>query len=496
MMITPENSILAAVVLPLIGAIGIRFAGRWPNLRELVTLTTAVLTFWLIILLLVPVYAGARPEVLLFTLFPGVEVKFIIEPLGILFSCIASSLWIITTIYSIGYMRAHQEKNQTRFYMAFAVAISCAIGISFSGNVITLFIFYELLSLSTYPLVTHAGTDDAKKGGRVYLGILLTTSIMFFLPAIIWTLHIAGTLDFTVGGILSDKTSNTVLGVILLLYMFGIGKAALMPFHRWLPAAMVAPTPVSALLHAVAVVKAGVFSVLKISLFIFGLDTLEGLDMTQFLMYLAAATILIASIVAMRQDNLKRRLAYSTVSQLSYIVLGAMLATRLGFIGGGMHIATHAFGKITLFFCAGSILVATHKTEISQMRGLGRDMPFTMAAFLIGSLSIIGFPPFGGLWSKWYLALGALDADEILMLVVLMVSSILNVAYLLPIAIRGFFSDPDSSVNNGELVKDPVKLQEAPPSCVAAQSFTAAGTLVLFFYSEPIYLLLNSIFIH
>ena len=495
-MITPENSILVAFVLPLIGAIGIRFAGRWPNLRELVTLTTAVLTFWLIILLLVPVYAGARPEVLLFTLFPGVEVKFIIEPLGILFACIASSLWIITTIYSIGYMRAHHEKNQTRFYMAFAVAISCAIGISFSGNVITLFIFYELLSLSTYPLVTHAGTDDAKKGGRVYLGILLTTSIMFFLPAIIWTLHIAGTLDFTVGGILSDKTSNTVLGVILLLYMFGIGKAALMPFHRWLPAAMIAPTPVSALLHAVAVVKAGVFSVLKISLFIFGLDTLEGLDMTQFLMYLAAATILIASIVAMRQDNLKRRLAYSTVSQLSYIVLGAMLATRLGFIGGGMHIATHAFGKITLFFCAGSILVATHKTEISQMRGLGRDMPFTMAAFLIGSLSIIGFPPFGGLWSKWYLALGALDADEILMLVVLMVSSILNVAYLLPIAIRGFFSDPDSSVNNGELVKDPVKLQEAPPSCVAAQSFTAAGTLVLFFYSEPIYLLLNSIFIH
>jgi multicomponent Na+:H+ antiporter subunit D len=380
--------------------------------------------------------------------------------------------------------------------MAFAVAISCAIGISFSGNVITLFIFYELLSLSTYPLVTHAGTDDAKKGGRVYLGILLTASIMFFLPAIIWTLHIAGTLDFTVGGILSDKASNTVLGVILLLYLFGIGKAALMPFHRWLPAAMIAPTPVSALLHAVAVVKAGVFSVLKISLFIFGFDTLEGLDMTQFLMYLAAATILIASIVAMRQDNLKRRLAYSTVSQLSYIVLGAMLATRLGFIGGGMHIATHAFGKITLFFCAGSILVATHKTEISQMRGLGRDMPFTMAAFLIGSLSVIGLPPFGGLWSKWYLALGALDADEILMLAVLMVSSILNVAYLLPIAIRGFFSDPDSSVNNGELDKVPVKLHEAPPSCVAAQSFTATGTLVLFFYSEPIYLLLNSIFIH
>ena len=393
-------------------------------------------------------------------------------------------------------MRAHQEKNQTRFYMAFAVAISCAIGNSISGNDITLFIFYELLSLSTYPLVTHAGTDDAKKGGRVYLGILLTASIMFFLPAIIWTLHIAGTLDFTVGGILSDKASNTVLGVILLLYLFGIGKAALMPFHRWLPAAMIAPTPVSALLHAVAVVKAGVFSVLKISYFIFGLDSVGGLDMTQFLMYLAAATILIASIVAMRQDNLKRRLAYSTVSQLSYIVLGAMLATRLGFIGGGMHIATHAFGKITLFFCAGSILVATHKTEISQMRGLGRDMPFTMAAFLIGSLSIIGLPPFGGLWSKWYLALGALDADEILMLGVLMVSSILNVAYLLPIAIRGFFSDPDSSVNNGELDKVPVKLHEAPPSCVAAQSFTATGTLVLFFYSEPIYLLLNSIFIH
>ena len=227
---------------------------------------------------------------------------------------------------------------------------------------------------------------------------------------------LTGQMDFTAGGILAGKIDDGMLAILLALFAFGIGKAALMPFHRWLPAAMVAPTPVSALLHAVAVVKAGVFSMLKIGVYIFGIDNLAATGASTWLMWLAAFSILAASIIAVQQDNLKRRLAYSTVSQLSYITLGVALASSMGAIGGAMHIVTHAFGKITLFMCAGAIYVATHKTEISQMRGLGRAMPFTFIAFGIGALSIIGLPPLGGSWSKWLLMVGAADANQQIMI--------------------------------------------------------------------------------
>jgi multicomponent Na+:H+ antiporter subunit D len=360
------------------------------------------------------------------------------------------------------------------------------MGIAFAGNLLTLFIFYEVLTLSTYPLVTHAGNEEAKAGGRTYLGILLFTSIVFLLTAVIWTWSISGSLDFVPGGVLEGKASPGIAAILLVLYVFGIGKAAVMPFHRWLPAAMVAPAPVSALLHAVAVVKAGVFTVLKVAVYIFGIDFLAGLASSRWLMYIAAATILIASLVAMRQDNLKRRLAYSTVSQLSYIVLAAMIATPLAIVGGAMHIAMHAFGKITLFFCAGAIDVALHKKNISEMRGIGRAMPFTMGAFLIASLSIIGLPPLGGLWSKWYLALGALQADEVLMVAVLMISSLLNVAYLLPIPVRAFFEKPD----DGESISG---IKEAPLPSLVALCFTALGCGFLFFFPDPLFRLAQAI---
>ncbi len=401
---TVEQMIQLCVFLPFAGAAVIPLTGANPNLREAVTLITAVILFALVAGIYPTVAAGGTPSVILAEMLPGLSIAFVVEPLGMIFAGVASFLWIVTSIYSIGYMRGHEEANQTRFYAFFAIAIGAAMGVAFAGNMLTLFIFYELLTLSTFPLVTHHGTEEAKRAGRVYLGILLGTSIAFQLFAIIWTWTITGTLDFTQGGILEGRASHLVVGILLALYTFGIGKAALMPFHRWLPAAMVAPTPVSALLHAVAVVKAGVFAVVKVVVYIFGIDFLWQIGVSGWLQYVAAATILIASLVAMNQDNLKARLAYSTISQLSYIVLGAMLVSDLAIIGSGMHLAMHAFGKITLFFCAGAIMVATHKTEISQMRGIGRAMPVTMGAFLIGSLSIIGLPPFGGLWSKWYLA--------------------------------------------------------------------------------------------
>jgi multicomponent Na+:H+ antiporter subunit D len=467
-------AILIALGLPLAGALGIALAGRWPNLREGVTLATAAALFAVVVLLLCDVMAGARPAAHLISVLPGLELGFAIEPLGMLFALVASFLWLVTSIYSIGYMRANEEPHQTRFYACFALALAATIGIAFAGNMFTLFIFYEALTISTYPLVAHTGTAEARRSGRTYLGILLGTSIVFLLFAIIWTWSLTGTLDFREGGILEGHASQAVLGILLVLYVFGVGKAALMPFHRWLPAAMVAPAPVSALLHAVAVVKAGVFTILKLVVYIFGIDTLSAMTGSGWLIYVAGFTIVTASLVALRQDNLKRRLAYSTIGQLGYVVLGAGLANAYGILGGGMHIAAHAFGKITLFFCAGAIYTALRKTRVSELDGIGRTMPVTMTCFAIGALSLIGLPPMVGAWSKWNLALGTIEAESYLLLTALALSSLLNIAYLLPIVTRAFFASPAGATSGG--------VKEAPIPCLVGLGISAAGCIVLFFY--------------
>lgn len=479
-----EQILTLIIVLPLLAALLITMLGAFPNLRESVTLAASLVLFLVVFSLLDQVSSNKVLLLEWIEIFPGLSLAFSLEPLGLLFALIASFLWMITTIYAIGYMRAHHEQNQTRFYVCFALAISAVMGIAFADNLLTLFIFYEVLTLSTYPLVTHAGNEDAKKGGRTYLSILLGTSVAFFLLAILITWGLAGTLTFTEGGILANTASKTVLGLVLILFCFGIGKAALMPFHAWLPSAMVAPTPVSALLHAVAVVKAGVFSILKIVIYIVGIDELATLPLKDVVLYVATATIFLASCIAMLQDNLKARLAYSTISQLSYIIVGAMLATPAALAGASMHIATHAFGKITLFFCAGAILVASHKKYVSELQGIGRTMPFTMLAFLIGSLSIIGLPPTGGTWSKWFLMLGALDADKFLVVVVLMLSSLLNIAYLMPIAIRAFFvaTPQQESV-----------IHEAHLACLLAMAITSVACVVLFFSPDGLYELVTKI---
>ena len=486
---TGELAMVVAVLAPLAGAVLIAASHRHPNRRETATLATAVALFILVLPLLEPVMAGERPGTTLWEIIPGISISLEAEPLGMVFALVASFLWIVTSVYSIGYMRGHHEENQTRFYVCFAIAISSAIGVAFAANMFTLFIFYEVLTLSTYPLVTHHGTDEARRGGRTYLGLLLFTSIGFQLLAIVWTWSITGTLDFTVGGIFEDKVSPTLIGILLLLYMFGIGKAALMPFHRWLPAAMVAPTPVSALLHAVAVVKAGVFTVLKVTVYVFGIDLLADVHAKDLLLYVAAFTIIAASLIAIREDNLKRRLAYSTVSQLSYVVLGGMLVNEISVIGGGMHIAMHAFGKITLFFCAGAILVAAHKTNVSDLDGIGRVIPITMFAFLVGALSVIGLPPLGGSWSKFLLALGAARSDQYVFVGVLMLSTLLNVAYLLPPVVRAFFLPPPNAPGQQ------ISFNEAPLACLAAICVTAAGSVLLFFFADPLYVLLEPIVI-
>ncbi|WP_416899672.1 MAG: proton-conducting transporter membrane subunit [Minwuia sp.] len=482
MNLTVETQILLALAVPLIGMVLIGLTGRWPNLRETVTLITATVNAVNVWTILPVVLAGGRPLVSVIEILPGLPMKFEVEPLGMLFAAVAASLWIVNSIYSIGYMRGNKEVRQTRFYACFALAIAGAMGVAFAGNLLTLFIFYEVLTLSTYPLVTHKENDEARRGGRTYLGILIATSIGLQLPAIIWTWSLTGTMDFQPGGILLGHVQGLTAGLLLALYMYGIGKAALMPIHRWLPAAMVAPTPVSALLHAVAVVKAGVFTVIKVIVYIFGLELISTEPSTNWLIYAAAITLTLASLIAMQQDNLKRRLAYSTVSQLSYVILGAALGVAMGVVGAGMHIAMHAAGKITLFFCAGAIYVAAHKTEISDMKGLGRVMPVTMICFMIGALSVIGVPPLGGSWSKTLIMLGAADAGFQLMIGVLILSSLLNVAYLMPIPLRGFLYRPPGSPEGA-----PVKIHEAPLPCLIAIVITSLLCVALFFGADHIH---------
>jgi multicomponent Na+:H+ antiporter subunit D len=482
--VSGELWIALVLLLPVLGAGAIALLGRRPELRDGAMLLVAVATCGAVAKLAPAVSAGARPELALWDLFPGVSLRFELEPLGLLFALVASGLWIATGVYAIGYMRGHHETHQTRFFACFSLAIGSALGVAFAGNLLTLFLFYELLTLSTYPLVTHHGTDEAMRAGRVYLGILLSTSIGMLLAAVLWTASLTGTLDFRPGGILAGRATPAQTGLLLALFMFGTGKAALMPFHRWLPAAMVAPAPVSALLHAVAVVKAGVFTVLKISIYVFGPDHLRETGVSTALTYVAGATLLGASLIALGKDNLKVRLAYSTVGQLAYIVLGAMLGTTSGLIGGGLHLAMHAMGKITLFFCAGAIDVAHHKQQVSEMDGIGRAMPFTMSAFLLGSLGIIGVPPAGGAWSKWYLALGALDAHQPLFAAVLMLSSLLSTGYLMPVVARAFFARGGSA---------PAGVREAPLLCVVPLCITGVGTLLLFFAGPALYRLLEPI---
>ncbi len=355
---TDAGIIELALALPLLALLSTGLFSQRENLREFFNVTVATVLFCVVISLAGHVFAGQRPSVTLFEVVPGFPIAFQAEPLGMLFALVASGLWIVTTCYAIGYMRSHHEQHQTRFYACFAIAIFAAIGAALAQNLFTLFFFYEIMTLSTYPLVTHHGTDAARKGGRTYLGILLSTSVGLLMFALVWTWQLTGgSLDFVEGGILrapyeAGKVSQLQLGILLALFAFGTGKAALMPMHRWLPAAMVAPTPVSALLHAVAVVKVGVFTIMKVAVYVFGIDLLRESGVSTWLMYVAAATVLLASLVALTKDNLKARLAYSTVSQLSYIVLGAALANSWGVIGGSMHIAMHAVGKITLFFCA------------------------------------------------------------------------------------------------------------------------------------------------
>lgn len=477
-LIAPESLIGIAILAPFAGALLIPAFRRHPNLREAVTLASAVVLCLSVAALLPGVLAGARPDLQVLDVVPGLSLAFKVEPLGMLFALVAASLWVVNSLYSIGYMRTNSEPRQTGFYVCFAVALGSTIGLAFARNLFTLFLFYEALTIATYPLVTHKLDHQAVRAGRLYLLLLLGSSLLLFLPAIVVTWMLAGTLDFTPGGILGGKADAPLLTLLLALYIFGVGKAAVMPMHFWLPAAMVAPTPVSALLHAVAVVKAGVFTILKVVMLIFGIETLSLAGQSLWLTVIAGTTIIVASVIALAQDNLKRRLAYSTISQLSYVVLGAAILTPISLVGAALHIAAHAVGKITLFFAAGSIHTAAHLTQVSQLDGLGRRMPWTMGAFAIGALAMIGVPPTAGFLGKWFIMTAAVQTSNWLAVAVICTSTILTAGYFLPIVYRAFFRAPPSAHDARHVVG------EAPWPIVLALTVTAAATLLLFIWPE------------
>ncbi len=475
---------LTAVAIPMIGAVAIALAAHRPRLRDGLCFATPLPLFAAVVMLTSAyVVAGDTRAVTLLEIMPGLEIALAVQPLGLTFALLAATLYIVATPYALGYMKHGGYGNLARFMACYAIALGAAMGIAFAENLLTLYLFYEILSISTYPLVAHTGTDKARSGARTYLALLLVTSVGLMLPAMVAIWMLTGTLAFRPEGIMAGRVDPALGALLLVVLAYGIGKAALMPFHRWLPAAMVAPTPVSALLHAVAVVKAGVFSMLTVALFIFGLDYLRGLATQPLMLYIAVFTMIAASLVALHQDNLKARLAYSTVSQLAYIVTGALLATELSALGGGLHMLMHGFGKITLFFCAGAIYIASGINTVSGMDGLARRMPLTMLAFFVGALCVIGLPPSGGFWSKWYLVSGAYSAGHYLVVGAFVLSTLLNIAYLLPPVTRAFLKPPPDDRASG--------VNEAPALCLIPLLLTAAGTLVLFVLADPAYHLLT-----
>ncbi len=470
-MVTEIHSIIPAlaVLVPMIASVLILASGKYPNLRESWTFVAAIIQFGLVISML-PIILDHKVVIYpVIEILPHLPIVFKVDAFGMLFAITAASLWILVSSYSVGYMRSLAEHAQTRYYFCFAIALASAVGIAFSSNLITLFAFYELLTISTYPLVIHIETPEAMSAGKKYLAYLMTAGVSL-LFSILVVYHYTGTTAFSFTGIAGmDKIPKTILVILFVTFMIGCAKAAFMPLHAWLPAAMIAPTPVSALLHAVAVVTAGVFTATRVTLYVYGVDLMRASGLWLYTAYFVSITIILASIYALMQDNLKKRLAYSTVSQLSYILLGAVLVTQHGITGGMLHMPYHAIMKITLFMCAGALIVTAKKENISEMNGIGRQMPITMLAFTVAALGMVGMPPVGGYVTKWFLLLGAAEMHSMILVAVLLVSAVLNAAYFFPVVYVAFFKKPDHEL----------RYREAPLTMLVPIVVTAILSIVI-----------------
>lgn len=463
---------LVAIATPILAAVAMAVLPG-PRSRAAALGTAAAVTATTAAVVALRVADGRAPEVTLGSLGPGLELGLRVDAAGALFAVVAGVLWLLAVPYTLGYLRSAGVQHQPRFLVAFAACIGATMGLAYSANLVTFFLFYELLTLATYPLVVHTRSPEALAAGRRYLLTLLAGgSALLVLVVSVEVVAPGG--SFTPGGYLDGVVGPVALTAFVVLAVLGVGsKAALMPLHRWLPSAMVAPTPVSALLHAVAVVKAGVFGFVRIFGYVIGPVPMADLGLGVAVGTLAAVTVVTASVIAFRQDQLKRRLAYSTVAHLALMVLGLSLATAAAWEGALLHLLNHAVLKITLFFCAGALYATAKVDRVSQLDGIGRRMPLTMAAFGVASLGLAGVPPVGGFVSKWFLSLGAIEAESPVLAAVVLGSGLLTAGYLLPIVHRAFFRRPpedvDAAATHGE----------APWSMVLPLSATAAVGLLL-----------------
>jgi multicomponent Na+:H+ antiporter subunit D len=449
---TSEASLLPLLVimLPVLTASMVVALRRHPTARDVSLVLGAVVTFLVVASMLPGVLAGDAPTTTLFEVLPGASLALRADGMAMVFALLAAFLWVLASPYAIGYLRGDGAEHQTRFMAFYALCLSTAFGVAMAADLLTFFIFYELLTVATYPLVTHKGDAKAIAAGRRYLGYLVSGGALVLLATAI-LYQATGELSFQAGGFVTSATSTAVVTVAFLLFAVGFGtKAGLMPLHAWLPSAMVAPTPVSALLHAVAVVKAGVFAFGRIIGFVFGPEVLAQVGVHHVVAVVAATTIIVASFVALRQDHLKRRLAYSTIAHLAYIVLGFALLSPTAFEGSLLHIVNHGALKITLFFVAGALHVHLHLDHVSELDGVGRRMPFTMGAFALASLGLAGLPLMGGFLSKWHLVLGAFEGGSLWAAAVMTGAGLLTAGYLFPVVHRAFFrSPPEGDAHDG-----------------------------------------------
>ncbi len=469
------------MLTPFVGAYAVIALRNHPNPREGASLVAALLTFLFAAFSLPAAFGGSAKPTPAVELLPGLGLQLNGDGLGLLFAVLASFLWILTTVYSVGYMRGLKEHTQTRYYACFALVMGATMGVALSSNLFSLFLFYEILTVATYPLVIHKETEEAFAAGRKYLVYTLSGGVAVLAGMMLLQgLGGSGALSFIGGGnpALAAISPDLARAAFVLLFAgFGV-KAAIMPIHGWLPTAMIAPTPVSGLLHAVAVVKAGVFGELRLMLFLFG-PLMVTLGVQWLAIAAAAITVIGGSLLALLQDDFKARLAYSTISQLSYILLGAAMLVPVAasgvtsemmfvlVVGVAFAIAAHAFGKLTMFFVAGAVAVETGKTKISELDGIGKKMPREFVAFTLAALSMIALPPMAGFVAKWYISAGAWNAGFWWVPILLVVSSALNVGYWLPILIRAFFRPYEGEMG------------EARPLLAAPLIVTAAGAVLL-----------------
>ncbi|MFV9878252.1 MAG: proton-conducting transporter membrane subunit [Anaplasma ovis] len=488
--------LLSAVLLPFASAALILALRNVRRAHEVLTLASSC-TLVPILYRIYVLCAGSKGgAVLRYEMTSSLCIALQPEALGIMFALMVSLLWLITNVYTICYMNKTDSKNACHhpvFYACFAASIGCTLCVAFSGNIATLFIAYEMLTACTYPLIIHGLSASSIAGGRFYLKTLLCTSMLFFLPAVIMICGLNGAAGLFGTASFISETHPAFLPILLILLCYGVTKAAIVPAHVWLPEAMVAPTPVSALLHAVAVVKSGVFTIIKITVYVLGVRGMgeyyatvsETIYNCNVLMYLSAATIIVGSIMAMRQSNLKKLLAYSTVSQLSYITLAVSMYTDGAIRAAVLQMVCHAFAKITLFFSAGAIYAVTGKTSVKEINGIGRAMPLTIAAFCIGALAMIGVPPASTFWGKFSILSEAMGNGHIMVVLTMVASTLLNTLYFVPIIYRAFFIKPSAKSGSSQ--------KEAPVPMLAAMMATSACTITLFLHPNIVFGVLDRI---